>query len=424
MVTGQGQATIGFYSNTAVLGGSEVYLKILLEHIHPDLYTVRFFCPSYHPLAAWARQQPRVTVTPIDHLIKTRRPQPRGEGEDQTNPVRMGKKEGKNFLRELIPPQGKLLMGTVKDIWRLKSLFQRHPVDLLHFNDTGCEPPVIAARLAGVKRIVGTFHVLPSYDPEKTDMVRRVIENVSNRGLHRAIAVSQATRQAWMERTGIDGNKIDIIYNGINLSQFPRSVDIQQMKRNLGIAEKDKVIGVPARLHPMKGHRYLIDAVPQIKRHIPHLKVLLMGEGPLREELTAQIKAAGLTDTCLLLGHREDIRELLCLLDVGILPSVSLETFGLALVEMMACRKAVVASRFSGIPEVVLDGETGLLVPPGNPPALAEAVIALLNDPQRCRRMGEKGRERAEQYFTQEQMLKKTFAFYEGMLNGLAKSSL
>jgi glycosyltransferase involved in cell wall biosynthesis len=415
--------TIGFYSHTAVLGGSEVYLKTLLTHMHPAEYHILLFCPSYHPLEAWARQQPQIEVIPIDHLIKTHRRYPsKGEGEP-TDAAKNKKTDGKTLLHRFIPPQGKLLLGTVKEILRLKTLFQQYPTDILHFNDTGCEPPVIAARLAGVQRIVGTFHVLPSYDQDKIDGVRRMIENLSNRSLHRAIAVSKATREAWVERTGMDENKVDVIYNGIDLSRFATTVDTQKLKREQGINETDRVIGIPARLHPMKGHHYLIEAIPMVQRHIPHLKVLLIGEGPLRAKITAQIKDAGLENTCLLLGHRSDIVEWMHVFDIGILPSVSLETFGLALVEMMACRKAIVATRFSGIPEVVVDGETGLLIPPKNPQALAEAVITLLKDPQRCQQMGEKGRQRAEQYFTQDQMLKKTFAFYQGMLNGLAKSS-
>jgi glycosyltransferase involved in cell wall biosynthesis len=138
-------------------------------------------------------------------------------------------------LRRLVPDSLKLLLGTARQVLQLRRLFIAHPVDLLHFNDTGCEPATIAARLARVPRVTGTFHVAPATDAYSTHWVRRLTEWLSVRMLHGAIAVSRSTRDAWIKRTGLRSAPIDVIYNGIDVESYSNfNVDRAAFLTNTG----------------------------------------------------------------------------------------------------------------------------------------------------------------------------------------------
>lgn len=414
--------SVGYYSDTNSLGGSEVYLKNLLETMDHNKFHLVFYCSNRHPLAAYAQQKGNIKIVflenhagnPANNFRKGR-----SMPASKSNTVSLLSETLKPLWRRFGFDSLKLLAGTIKDIIRLRQVFLQTKVDLLHFNDTGCEPPVIAACLAGVKRIVGTYHVGPSYDKEKTDWVRRSIEWASIRCLDRAISVSQATKQEWMVRTGSNGKNISVIYNGLDLNRFqdPGTERLDQLRRQIGLGREDQVVMVPARLHVMKGHPYLFKGIPTILKAIERVQFLMVGQGPLRGVLEDLGRALKISDHVHFLGFRGDMADLMFLSDLVVLPSVSLESLPYALMEAMACGKPTVATRFSGVPEVVEDGLTGILVPRYDPEALARAIIELVSDKQKARAMGEKGRRRVERLFTQQQMLDRTFEVYQKLLD-------
>jgi len=166
------------------------------------------------------------------------------------------------------------------------------------------------------------------------------------------------------------------------------------------------------RLTEQKGHTYLLDAFAQVMRVLPAARLLVIGDGELRPTLERRATRLGLHGSVIFTGRREDVPRLMMALDVLALPSLW-EGFGLVLLEAMAAGKPIVASRVSAIPEIVADGETGLLVPPRDVKALAQALLALLHDPQRATEMGRRGRLRLEQEFTVERMVSQTEAAYE-----------
>jgi glycosyltransferase involved in cell wall biosynthesis len=150
-------------------------------------------------------------------------------------------------------------------------------------------------------------------------------------------------------------------------------------------------------LHRQKGHTLLLQAAAACRARGLALALAIAGEGPLHAELEAQARAAGLGTSVRLLGRRSDVRELMRACDVFVFPSLY-EAFGVALLEAMACGAAVVASRVGGIPEIVEDGASGLLVPPADPAALADAIACLAERPDRRRALGRAARLRAEAF--------------------------
>jgi len=168
------------------------------------------------------------------------------------------------------------------------------------------------------------------------------------------------------------------------------------------------VVGAVARLVPVKGLHHLIDAAPLVLRHCPRARFLLVGEGEMRPALEARARARGLQAHILFTGFREDVASVIAGTDLVVLPSIN-EGMGRVLVMAMALGKPIVASRVGGVAELLGEGEAGILVPPGDPAALAEAITTLLRDSQRARTLGEAGRRRAPRYSA------------EAMLEALAK---
>ena len=215
--------------------------------------------------------------------------------------------------------------------------------------------------------------------------------------IDRVIAVSRAI-VAKLEREGRAGlAPVELIHNGVDLSRYDRTEACCTLPEEYGFAEGTPLVGVVARLEPEKGHATLLDAWPLVLARVPEARLLVVGEGSLAEALEEQADALGLLgepcdgDRCVgtrharpgarvvFTGRREDVPAVTAALDVAVLPSYR-EAQGLVILEAMALGRPVVATNVGGIPEMVEDGVTGLLVPPHDPDALAAAIVRLLTD--------------------------------------------
>ncbi len=206
------------------------------------------------------------------------------------------------------------------------------------------------------------------------------------------------------------------IYNGIpSLSLPPRETARAKLLAELGLPDTAVFILTIGRLHPAKGHRDTIPALRQLRTSHPHAHFLWVGDGEEYAHLAAQIAEANLTSHVHLLGKQPDIAPFLASADIFLLPS-RWEGVPVAIQEAMAAGLPVVSTAVGGIPELVQDGQTGLLVPPQDPTALAQALITLLNDHGRATQMGQAGRQRIADHFTIEQMVTQTEALYERLL--------
>jgi glycosyltransferase involved in cell wall biosynthesis len=184
-----------------------------------------------------------------------------------------------------------------------------------------------------------------------------------------------------------------------------------RLHEELWLPHHAPLVGNVAALVPHKGQRHLVEAAALVVRQVPDARFVIAGEGELRQALERQIKEHHLEKHVLLAGFRPDVLSVHKAFDIFVMSSVT-EGLGTSLLDAMACAKPVVATTAGGIPEVVADGETGLLVPPRDHHALAEAVVRQLNDAALRQRLGRAGLARVREHFTAERMVRETLAVY------------
>jgi glycosyltransferase involved in cell wall biosynthesis len=232
----------------------------------------------------------------------------------------------------------------------------------------------------------------------------------------KVVSVSNATAEWLVEKRKVSPDKVMIIPYGVNLEKF--NPDVKSVRReDIGVNEGDLVIGQVSRLNEQKGHTYLIDAAPAIIKAIPNVKFVLVGDGPLRQDIEQHINANGVEDNFILLGFRQDVLELLPLFDVFALPSLY-EGLPNVVLEAMACGLPVVATPVDGTKEAVVDKKTGFLVPVGDIEALARQLVNILTNADLKGELGQAGRARVEQYFSLDGQVKKFEDLYENYAKG------
>lgn len=289
--------------------------------------------------------------------------------------------------------------------WQLGNYLRRQRVDILHMHAPHAHTiGLLASTVAPKVRKVVSRRV--DFAP---------IRNWFNRWKYtRAdvcyLAVSEAVRRVLIAG-GVPAYKVQTVHSGIDLHRFD-DVSMAPLPFPVGT----RVIGTVGHLAGHKGHRFLLEAMRYLLQTEPHVGLVIAGTGALRATLEAQTVDLGLADRVRFTGFRHDILCLMQGFEIFVFPS-SLEGLGTATLDAMALRKPVVATRAGGIPEVVQDGVTGLLVPPQDPASLASAVRYLLHHPEQGRTFGEAGHKRVEQYFTAEQMAARTLRVYQRLLN-------
>lgn len=200
---------------------------------------------------------------------------------------------------------------------------------------------------------------------------------------------------------GVGDTKRLLAFNGVDVDLL-RPGEPERARLRWGLPLDRPLVGIFSQLRPYKGHDVLLQAMPDVVRRVPGAMLVVAGEGPLRRSLERQASNLGLADHVLFLGFQTELTTLYQAVDLVVTAS-SEEPFGLVTVEAMACGRAVVGTASGGTVDIVEPGVTGLLVPPGSPTPLAEAVVCLLLDSELRRRMGERGRERVEQRFERRQ---------------------
>jgi glycosyltransferase involved in cell wall biosynthesis len=215
------------------------------------------------------------------------------------------------------------------------------------------------------------------------------------------IFVSRQVEVFYEQRMALPEGRSLVVHNGIDVAPFRSAVDKTRVRERMGLKPDVWVAGVVGRLDERKGHRYFLEAVQSLASREPRLFGVIVGEGREKEVLAAQLRTLGLEERVRLVGYWPDLAEALACLDVFVLPSL-MEGHPLAVLEAMAASKPVVATSVGGNPEAVEDGVTGLLVPPRDPGALAEAIGALIRDPERAADMGRAGRRSLDRRFSLE----------------------
>ncbi len=271
----------------------------------------------------------------------------------------------------------------------------------------------MAAELAGHRRRIMSRRSLTDYRPN----IRLLggLERMLHRRTLGVIGNSRAVIEQLVTEVD-DRSKVALIHNGIDLPPAATATDRRRMRQSLQIADETLVIAVVANLVAYKGHRDLIEALASIKDQLPApWRLLAIGrDDGVGAELKRQAEAAHLSGNVLWLGQRPDVEALLAASDIFVLPSHQ-EGFSNALLEAMAAQVAPIATAVGGNLDAVVHNETGLLVPPGDPSALAAAILRLAKDATLRRRFGAAARARIEQYFTLEACVSRYEKLYRAM---------
>ncbi|HLJ60673.1 MAG TPA: glycosyltransferase family 4 protein [bacterium] len=284
---------------------------------------------------------------------------------------------------------------------RLYGLVRAGRFDIVHTHTTKAGLlGRIAAICARVPVIVHTphGHAFHGYLGTGGSSALRIVERALTARTTRVICLTDAERQDHLQLRIGAPEKFSVVHSGVDLERFrtPRGTP-ESARRALGLPENVPLIGCVARLVPVKGVQHLLDAVPAVRAAVPGTTVVFVGDGPLRGSLQRTAAARGLDRAVVFLGLRDDVPDILPLFDVVALPSLN-EGMGRAAVEALAAGRPVVGSRISGIQNVVADGETGILVRPGDSEALAGAIVRCLRDLEGRRAMGARGQRSVDGY--------------------------
>jgi glycosyltransferase involved in cell wall biosynthesis len=300
--------------------------------------------------------------------------------------------------------QGRADWGAVRQI---EECIQEDGIDLLHTHGYKADLyGYVAARRSG-KPIVATCHNWVG-GTAALGIYNR-LDRMALKRFQRLAAVSDAVAQRLLD-SGVAAKKIRTIANGIDVEQFERALPSPALD-----FEGNKVVGMVARLDLQKGFEYLLRAARELCPSFPALKIVIVGEGPDRQAIESMIQQFGLQSNVFLAGQHSDMPAIYAAMDIFVLPSLN-EGLPMTILEAMAASRPVIATRVGAIPSVIKDGETGLLVDPGDVNGLQDALARLLTDSDFCRSIGSAGHDWVSRNYTSEAMALKYREMYDEVL--------
>jgi glycosyltransferase involved in cell wall biosynthesis len=375
-----------FINPAAGMSGAEFSLLGLMENLDPERFTPILVVPEEGMLASNARHA-GITTLILPAFIRF------GEG----------------YRPRTIPKAGRALLG-------LRKIIRANGIRIVHSNSPrAAYLGGAAARLCAVPSVIHVrdIHLSPFSSAWKARLLGRLSDLI--------IAVSAATRSSVIAKAPSLASKAQVVYTGLDLNLIDGR-PAKNARAELGIDPEDPVIASAGILHPAKGQGVLLRAAALLKTSFPTLRILIVGaarreaENDYRQRLEALAVELGLAESVVFTGFREDVLDLMAASDVFVHPAVYPEPFARSLLEALALRLPVVATRTGGIPEIVEDGRTGLLAEPSDPRSLAEAIGDLLRDREKALRLGFNGRRKVESEFTIEKHVSALSEMYERLL--------
>ncbi|MBI4003951.1 MAG: glycosyltransferase [Candidatus Omnitrophica bacterium] len=306
----------------------------------------------------------------------------------------------------------KLDLGAV---WRLRRVLRQERPEILHTHLIHAD---VLGRLVGrwcrVPVVVSTVHMVEAI---RYKWFWKTMDRWTSRLNDALTAVSEEVKRGVVAVEGLDPARIRVIPNGVEFPGAPDPAVRQRHRRQLRLTEDAWLVGIVAQLYagPRKGHHVLFEAVRRLLPRWPTLHGVVIGDGPSRQSLEAQARALGIAERVRFVGLQRDIPAWLSALDLFVLPSLE-EGAPIAVIEAMAAGCPIVATAVGGVPELITDHETGLLVPPGDVDALAEAIATLCADRVLAARLGQAAKERFHERYDLRQVVRRTEALYERLL--------
>lgn len=301
------------------------------------------------------------------------------------------------------------LMGLLREVG---GIIKRHKIDIVHTHATFSGR--LAAMIAGARGVVYTKHRM-DWEASRGGLKNRAVSFLNRSTCHRVIAVSHAVRESLLKE-GMPEERIKVIYNGINVKRFRENALKENPKAQLKI-DKDRVVGMVARLEPEKGHRYFLEAAAMVLEDRKDVSFVVVGTGSLKDELVEMAERLGISDRVIFTGLRGDIPQCIAIMDVVVIPSLT-EAFGITMIEAMCLGKACVASAVGGLVEIAgEDGHAAFLVPPGDARAIAGKILFLLKNPDTAMDMGSRAAAEVERRFEARIMADSITDLYNEMMS-------
>jgi len=373
-----------YYSLDREIGGGEVHLLSLVSRLSREKYDIFVAYPGAGPFED-ALKERQVTALRVKSL--------RGKWE---------------------------LFG----VPAIMSLIRKYDIQIVHaYEPKSAFMAMVAAHLFKVPAKILTVH-LPFFSPfwKETglayvrDKIRSLRDTLASQIADKTIAVSEEIRREKIERQRIPFRKVAKILNGVDCDKFvPDTEPVGYLREKFNIPKALHLIGVVALLEPRKGHVFLIRAMGQVIYTVPDVRLLVIGEGWYEKELREAVREHGLEELVIFTGFQKNMPKVLCDLDVVVLPSLY-ESTNLSLIEAMLLETPVIASAIPSHVDMINNGDNGLLVPPKDPKALADALVSVFEDSQCARDMGKRGRLVALERFSLARMAAETENVYSQVL--------
>lgn len=286
-----------------------------------------------------------------------------------------------------------------KAIKTIGKLIDQYKIDLIYSNTTTVLAGAFVARKKRIRHIWHIHEIISS-----PVWFLKAQGWLVNRYSHKVIVVSEAVKKSW--QSVVKPEKIEVIYNGIDYAPY-ECADGSQIRQKLDLAKDDVLIGMIGRVHPWKGQKYFLEIAGKIAKQVPQTRFAMVGDvypgnEYLYSELEESKKELGLSDRVTDLGYRTDVPQILAALDVFILPSTLPDPLPTVVLEAMAAGKPVVATNHGGAPEMIIDGDTGYLIPWDNAEKATTIILQLVNNEKERKIMGTKGSERVRKVFSEQ----------------------
>ena len=319
-----------------------------------------------------------------------------------------------------IVPQLKRNIAPLEDLWALASLyliFKKEKFDIVHTHTAKAGfLGRLAAALAGTPVIIHTphGHNFYGYFGKFMSAVIVFLERIMARFTDRIIAMTEIEKMDYVKYGVANPDKIDLIYVGLELKPAGgmTTAGKDALKKSLGAYSGEIIVAMVGRIEHIKGPHIFIEAAAIVSARLPNVKFIVVGEGGLRASLEKRVKAIGLNDRIIFTGWREDAQAVISVCDIIVMPSLN-EAVGMSLIEAQSMAVSVIASNVGGIPEIVKDNETAILVKPNDYTVLADSIYYLVLDDDLRIRMGKAGKEWVKNRFSVESMIDKTASIYE-----------
>ncbi|MCK4325701.1 glycosyltransferase [bacterium] len=266
----------------------------------------------------------------------------------------------------------------------------------------------LAARLTTRSKLIRTRHVSIPIPKHPLNIVYRMP--------HRIITCGETIRQAMIKDNKLEPEKIVSIPTGVDLRRFDFTINGAEVREKLRIEPDAPLVGTLGIIRSEKGHFYFVRAARRILEEKPEVRFLIAGNEPKGDTVRRQIKELGLEKEVIMAGLRDDVPQILAALNIFVLPSLR-EGVPQGVAQALAMKKAVVATAVGGVPELIENDRTGILVPPRDVETLAEAIVELLDDNEKAKKIGENGRRLIEEKFSVETMVEKIESLYRDLLN-------